>query len=71
MESVTPEAVKAARARAGMTQGQAGAVLGRSWRTWQNWELGDRNMRPELMDLFKLKVRAKLQSKKKRRSVRS
>ena len=55
MDSPSPEAVKAARETAGLTQEQAGAAVGVARRTWQDWERGQRRMPPGLFELFKLK----------------
>lgn len=38
MTHPTPEEIRAARLAAGLTQMQAGALIGTSRRTWQNWE---------------------------------
>jgi DNA-binding XRE family transcriptional regulator len=54
-ESPTPEAVKAARIAAGLTQEQAGAAVGVARRTWQDWERGQRRMPPGLFELFAIK----------------
>lgn len=55
--SPSPEQVKDARVKAGLTQEQAGAVVGApSRRTWQDWEAGRRNMPPAKWELFLLKT---------------
>ncbi len=51
-----PDDIRAARAAAGLTQTEAGAVVHASLRTWQQWEAGDRKMHPGLFELFKLKT---------------
>ncbi len=61
MTSPTPEAIRAARARTGLTQTEAGAVLGVTCRTWQRWEADTgarthRKMQPALYEHFLLKT---------------
>ena len=51
-----PDAIRAARAAAGLTQTEAGAVVHASLRTWQQWDAGDRKMHPRLFELLKLKT---------------
>lgn len=55
--SPTPAAVKAARLAAGLTQEQAGSLVGAARRTWQDWERGQRRMQPGLFELFHLKTK--------------
>lgn len=43
-----PDAIREARLKAGLTQTQAGAILGAPLRTWQDWEYGHRDMPPTL-----------------------
>lgn len=50
-----PDAIKAARAAAGLTQTAAAALVHSSLRTWQQYEAGDRRMHPALWELFNLK----------------
>jgi DNA-binding XRE family transcriptional regulator len=55
--SPNPEQVKDARVKAGLTQEQAGAIVGApSRRTWQDWEAGRRNMPAAKWELFLLKT---------------
>jgi len=54
-----PEAVRAAREAAGLSQTAAGALLHTTCRTWQQWEAGDRRMHPAFWELFTLKLRSK------------
>lgn len=53
---MTPEALKAVRTRANLTQTQAGAIIHAPLRTWQDWEYGKRNMPQAKWELFKLRV---------------
>lgn len=53
----SPSAIKEARHRAGLTQEQAGAVVGTSRRGWQNWENGTRSMPAAKWELFQLKTK--------------
>lgn len=53
----SPTDIREARIRAGLTQEQAGALIGApSRRTWQNWETGRRNMPAAKWELFQLKI---------------
>lgn len=52
----TPAQVLAARKAAGMTQTQAGAVIGAPLRTWQDWESGARNMPAAKWRLWQLLI---------------
>ena len=50
--SPAPEAIKAARAAAGLTQTQAAALVYCTLRGWQDWEGGKRAMHPAFFELF-------------------
>lgn len=54
----SPAEIRAARKAAGLTQTQAGALVGRSMRAWQDWESGARNMPTGLAELFRRRVEA-------------
>lgn len=56
-ESPAPEEVKSARLAAGLTQEQAGSIVGAARRTWQDWERGQRRMSPGLFELFNIKTK--------------
>ncbi len=51
-----PDAIKAARVHASLTQTQAGQVVHASLRAWQQWESGERGMPPGLFELFMIKT---------------
>ena len=54
----SPQEIKEARVQAGLTQAQAGALVGApSQRTWQDWEGGRRNMPAAKWELFLLKTK--------------
>lgn len=54
----SPQEIKEARRKAGLTQSQAGALVGApSQRTWQDWEGGRRNMPAAKWELFLLKTK--------------
>ncbi len=53
-----PADILAARLAAGLTQTQAGELVGGTLRSWQNWEAGERSMHPGLWELFAIKRRA-------------
>ena len=50
--SPSPEAIKAARAAAGLTQTQAAALIYCTMRGWQDWEGGKRAMHTAFFVLF-------------------
>jgi DNA-binding transcriptional regulator YiaG len=61
MTHPTPQQIKAARRAAGLTQTQAGALIGVSKRTWVAWECDKnkpsyRNMPYAKWELFLLKI---------------
>ena len=51
-----PEAIRAAREAAGLTQTAAAALIHGTMRAWQEYEAGNRRMHPGLWELFRLKV---------------
>lgn len=54
----SPTEIKEARRKAGLTQEQAGALVGApSKRTWQDWEAGKRNMPAAKWELFNIKTK--------------
>lgn len=63
--SPTPDEVRAARMRAGLTQTAAGALVHTSCRAWQQWESapgskGHRTMHAGFWELFQLKIASAL-----------
>jgi DNA-binding transcriptional regulator YiaG len=52
----TPDEIKEARAKAGLTQAQAAAVVSGTEAAWRAWESGIRRMHPGLWELFKIKA---------------
>jgi len=52
----TPQQIKQARTKAGLTQTQAGQVVYVTLRGWQRWEYGERSMSLGYWELFKLKT---------------
>ena len=56
--------IAAARAESGLTQEQAGAVVGVARRTWQDWEAGRRRMPAGLFELFLIKTNLNNEEKK-------
>ncbi len=57
----SPEEIRAARDRAGLTQEQAAALVYANRRAWQNWEAAvsapeNRAMHPGLYELFLIKA---------------
>jgi putative transcriptional regulator len=57
--SPTPEQIKEARRKAGLSQTTAAALIYSTLRTWQDWEAGIAKMHPGLWELFRLKVSGK------------
>lgn len=51
----SPGDIRAMREAAGLTQGQAAALIYRTARNWQQWEGGERRMDPALWELFRIK----------------
>lgn len=54
--SPKPEQIKKVRIEAKLSRKEAGDLIGVAYRTWQDWELGTAKMRPQLWELFKLKI---------------
>lgn len=52
----TPAQVRAAREAAGHTQTQAAAVVYRGLRSWQKWELDERDIDPAVFEFYLLKT---------------
>lgn len=48
--------IRKARLALGLTQEQAGEVIGATRRAWQDWELGQRNMPRAKWELFQIKT---------------
>ena len=57
MISPTPNAIRAARTAAGLTQTQAAAMIYCTLRGWQDWEHGKRTMHPAFWELWRIKVK--------------
>jgi len=53
----SPTLIRTSRLSLGLTQQQAGAMVGASARTWRSWEAGYRVMPPAKWELFQLKTR--------------
>jgi DNA-binding XRE family transcriptional regulator len=49
---MTARLVLRARKEAGLTQKEAGELIGCSRRTWQDWEAGARKMRKTYFEIF-------------------
>ena len=56
----TPSDIKMLRLSAGLTQTEAGMLVGAAIRTWQAWEAGDRNIPSAKWELFSLKIAGKI-----------
>ena len=52
-----PEAIRAVREAAGLTQTAAAAMVYSTCRAWQKWEAGDARMHPAIFELFNLKAK--------------
>lgn len=57
MKNPTPEQIKQARIKAGLTQKVAGSLIYKTQKSWQNYELGYRSMDYALFELFEIKVK--------------
>lgn len=53
----SPADIRSARLSLGLTQAQAGQVIGASRRAWQEWEAGRRNMPNAKWELFQIKTK--------------
>lgn len=51
----TPAEIRNLRSALGITQQQAGELIGATRRAWQEWEGGRRNMPPAKWELFQIK----------------
>ena len=51
-----PEAIRAGREAASLTQTDAATLVHSTLRRWQEWEAGKHRMHPGLWELFKLKT---------------
>lgn len=56
MTGPTPDAIRAARKAAGLTQTQAAALIYCTMRAWQDWEAGKRSMHPAMWELWQIKA---------------
>ncbi len=56
-DNPTPQLIRETRSKAGLSASKAAALIYRSPRNWQQWELGERKMCPALFELFCLKVK--------------
>jgi len=54
--SPDPDAIRAAREAAGLTQAAAAALVHAGLRTWSHWEAGDRRMPAATWELFCIKA---------------
>lgn len=57
MNNPTKEQVKQARLKAGLTQKAAGALIYKTQKAWQNYEIGRRSMDYALWELFLIKIK--------------
>lgn len=55
--SPTGEMLKNLRTKSKLTQTNAAKLIHCSYRSWQQWEKGERKMHPAFWELFKLKVK--------------
>lgn len=51
-----PEQIRQARESAGLTQAEAGALIGAPLRSWQDWEYGRRNMPIAKWELWQIRA---------------
>ena len=52
----SPADIRSSRLSLGLTQAQAGELVGAARRTWQNWELGVVPMPSAKWELFRIKT---------------
>ncbi len=55
-ESPAPDAIRAARTAAGLSQTAAAALIYCTLRGWQEWEAGNRKMHPAFWELWQAKL---------------
>ncbi len=55
-KSPTPTVIIATRERVGLTQGDAGALIGRSERAWRSYEAGTRELDPILWQVWRIRA---------------
>lgn len=60
----TPEAIRAARTNAGLTQLRAAVLMNTTPRTWQRWESGGGPMHPALWELFQSRCAERVAGKR-------
>ena len=53
----SPDDIRQARKAAGLTQAQAGELIGATRRAWQEWEAGRRNMPGAKWELWVIKTK--------------
>ncbi len=78
MNSPTPEEIREARTKAGLSRKAAAELVHQSVRSWEKNEIGERVMQPVVWDLFQYKLAelaaaakpSKKSKAKKRRSKR-
>lgn len=58
----SPQEIREARVKAGLTQAKAGEIIGATRRAWQEWEGGRRNMPAAKWELFNLKTKGETMS---------
>lgn len=56
-KSPTPNQVRKAREKAGLSRADAAALVYRSVRVWEKYETGERNMDPAVWELWQIKVK--------------
>ena len=54
----SPDEIRAARIKAGLTQREAALLIHGTLRAWEGWEQGERPMHAGLWELFRLKIGA-------------
>ena len=59
----SPATIRASRRSLGLTQSQAGSLVGGSRRTWQNWEAGIVQMPTAKWELFQIKTKGMVMQK--------
>lgn len=56
MTAPTPNEIREARRKAGLSQTAAGVLIHSALRSWQDWEAGKRQMHAAMWELFLLKT---------------
>ena len=55
-DNPSPDEISKARLAAGLSRAEAAALIYKSVRSWEKWEIGERPMDPAFWELWNLKI---------------